>query len=97
MQQYVNDYSRDIGTGDTPIVGSNAQRKLLVIVNNGGNTVYLRLHAPPQDLPASSNTGVRLAMGAALLLDQQGMFYGAISGITPAGSVNCTAVEVYEQ
>lgn len=85
-----------VGTSDTPVVGANARRRLLILTNIGATTIFLRFRGPPNDAQAALNTGIALPPGAPIVIDSNGMFKGAITGISSA-ACNICGQEVYSQ
>lgn len=95
---YCRDASQNLAaTGPTVLFGPEGRRKLVIIVNDGDNEIYVRLRAPVQgDAPASVNSGIRLNRGGGSLTLDGGKFKGAIEAIAATGATLITAVEVYE-
>ena len=95
MDQNVNDIAVTVGVTDTPIVGANGTRKLLLLVNAGATTIFVKFRGSPNYTAAALNTGIALAPGATMVLDNNGMWYGAISGISSAPCI-IVGQETYE-
>lgn len=76
-----------VGTSSTTIIASNANRKSVIIVNDGDETIYLKYGSA-----ATTASGIRLnASGGSLRED---LYTGIITGICASGGKNVTVTEI---
>ena len=79
----------DVGSSSTSVLGANAGRRFLFLVNDSDENIYVSLSGT-----AVLNEGILLtAGGGALTLDIASMWLGSISAICASGSKNLTVSE----
>ena len=79
----------DVGMSSTLILGANAGRRFLFLVNDSNENIYVSLSGT-----AVMNEGILLTSGGgALTLDIASMWLGSISAICLSGTKNLTVSE----
>ncbi len=74
------------GTTSTQLIGPSGERIVVILVNDGTDTIYLKLGNPP----AVINSSLRILPGQGFQLDKDFPWTGAIQGIvatTPSNVV----------
>ena len=84
----ITNFSVSIGTSSTQVLAANSNRKLLILVNDSDEPIYVSLGAT-----ATLNNGIRLnASGGALALDNP-IFKGVVNAISDNGSKTLVGAE----
>jgi len=84
----ITNFNVSIGTSSTQVLAANGNRKLLILVNNSDEPIYVSLGAT-----ATLNNGIRLnASGGALALDNP-IFKGVVNAISANGSKTLVGAE----
>ncbi len=77
----------DVGSGSTPVLSANANRKKMILVNDSNETIYVNFSAT-----AVLNEGIRLNANGGNVVDD--IYTGAVSAISASGSKNLTVTEL---
>jgi hypothetical protein len=84
----ITNFNVSVGTSSTQVLAANSNRKLLILVNDSDEPIYVSLGAT-----ASLNNGIRLnASGGALALDNP-IFKGVVNAISANGSKTLVGAE----
>ena len=84
----ITNFNVSIGTSSTQVLAANSSRKLLILVNDSDEPIYVSLGAT-----ATLNNGIRLnASGGALALDNP-IFKGVVNAISANGSKTLVGAE----
>ncbi len=84
----ITNFSVSIGTSSTQVLAANSGRKLLILVNDSDEPIYVSLGAT-----ATLNNGIRLnASGGALALDNP-IYKGVVNAISANGSKTLVGAE----
>ena len=84
----ITNFNVSIGTSSTQVLAANSSRKLLILVNDSDEPIYVSLGAT-----ATLNNGIRLnASGGALALDSP-IFKGVVHAISANGSKTLVGAE----
>jgi len=84
----ITNFNVSIGTSSTQVLAANSNRKLLILVNDSDEPIYVSLGAT-----ATLNNGIRLnASGGALALDNP-IFKGVVNAISANGSKTLVGAE----
>ena len=84
----INNFNVSIGTSSTQVLSANPNRKLLILVNDSDEPIYISLGAT-----ATLNNGVRLnKKGGSLTLDNP-KYTGVINAICSTGGKNLVGIE----
>lgn len=84
----ITNFNVSIGTSSTQVLAANSSRKLLILVNDSDEAIYVSLGAT-----ATLNNGIRLnASGGALALDNP-IFKGVVNAISANGSKTLVGAE----
>ena len=84
----ITNFNVSIGTSSTQVLSANSSRKLLILVNDSDEPIYVSLGAT-----ATLNNGIRLnASGGALALDNP-IFKGVVNAISANGSKTLVGAE----
>ena len=84
----ITNFNVSIGTSSTQVLAANSGRKLLILVNDSDEPIYVSLGAT-----ATLNNGIRLnASGGALALDNP-IFKGVVNAISANGSKTLVGAE----
>ena len=84
----INNFNVSIGTSSTQVLSANPNRKLLILVNDSDEPIYISLGAT-----ATLNNGVRLnKKGGSLTLDNP-KYTGVINAICSIGGKNLVGIE----
>lgn len=84
----ITNFSVSIGTSSTQVLAPNSGRKLLILVNDSDEPIYVSLGAT-----ATLNNGIRLnASGGALALDNP-IYKGVVNAISANGSKTLVGAE----
>jgi hypothetical protein len=84
----ITNFNVSIGTSSTQVLPANSSRKLLILVNDSDEAIYVSLGAT-----ATLNNGIRLnASGGALALDNP-IFKGVVNAISANGSKTLVGAE----
>ncbi len=84
----ITNFNVSIGTSSTQVLAANSSRKLLILVNDSDQPIYVSLGAT-----ATLNNGIRLnASGGALALDNP-IFKGVVNAISANGSKTLVGAE----
>ena len=84
----ITNFNVSIGTSSTQVLAANSNRKLLILVNDSDEPIYVSLGGT-----ATLNNGIRLnASGGALALDNP-IFKGIVNAISANGSKTLVGAE----
>ena len=84
----ITNFNVSIGTSSTQVLAANSSRKLLILVNDSDEPIYVSLGAT-----ATLNNGIRLnASGGALALDNP-IYKGVVNAISANGSKTLVGAE----
>jgi len=84
----IANFNVSIGTSSTQVLAANSNRKLLILVNDSDEAIYVSLGAT-----ATLNNGIRLnASGGALALDNP-IYKGVVNAISANGSKTLVGAE----
>jgi hypothetical protein len=84
----ITNFNVSIGTSSTQVLAANSNRKLLILVNDSDEPIYVSLGAT-----ATLNNGIRLnASGGALALDNP-IFKGVVNAISANGTKTLVGAE----
>jgi hypothetical protein len=84
----ITNFAVTVGTSSTQVLAANSNRKLLILVNDSDETMYVSLGAT-----ATLNNGIRLnSNGGALALDDP-IFKGIVNAICISGSKKLVGIE----
>lgn len=84
----ITNFNVSIGTSSTQVLAANSSRKLLILVNDSEEPIYVSLGAT-----ATLNNGIRLnASGGALALDNP-IYKGVVNAISANGSKTLVGAE----
>jgi hypothetical protein len=84
----ITNFNVSIGTSSTQVLAANSNRKLLILVNDSDEPIYVSLGTT-----ATLNNGIRLnASGGALALDNP-IFKGVVNAISANGSKTLVGAE----
>ncbi len=84
----ITNFNVSIGTSSTQVLAANSGRKLLILVNDSDEPIYVSLGAT-----ATLNNGIRLnASGGALALDNP-IYKGVVNAISANGSKTLVGAE----
>ena len=88
--------SSTVGTVVVTVVPASGDNyNFIAIANNGSSTVYLKM--VPSTVTLSATSGIPLASGSAMLLDQDvtPILTGGVSAVCDSGSSTTVAVQAY--
>lgn len=84
----ITNFAATIGSSSTEVLAANTNRKIVILVNDSDEAIYIALGAS-----ATMNSGIRLnANGGALVLDDP-IYKGVINAICSSGSKKLVGVE----
>jgi hypothetical protein len=84
----ITNFNVSVGTSSTQVLAANSNRKLLILVNDSDEPIYVSLGAT-----ATLNNGIRLnASGGALALDNP-IYKGVVNAISANGSKTLVGAE----
>jgi hypothetical protein len=84
----ITNFNVSVGTSSTQVLAANSNRKLLILVNDSDEAIYVSLGAT-----ATLNNGIRLnANGGALALDNP-IFKGVVNAVSQNGSKTLVGAE----
>ena len=84
----ITNFNVSVGTSSTQVLAANSNRKLLILVNDSDEPIYVCLGAT-----ATLNNGIRLnASGGALALDNP-IYKGVVNAISANGSKTLVGAE----
>jgi len=84
----ITNFNVSVGTSSTQVLAANSNRKLLILVNDSDEPIYVSLGGT-----ATLNNGIRLnASGGALALDNP-IYKGVVNAISANGSKTLVGAE----
>ena len=84
----ITNFNVSVGSSSTQVLAANSSRKLLILVNDSDEAIYVSLGAA-----ATLNNGIRLnANGGALALDDP-IYKGVVNAISISGSKKIVGIE----
>ena len=83
----ITNYNLSVGASSTQVLAANSSRKLLILVNDSDEDIYIALGAT-----ATLNSGIRLnKKGGSLTLDDP-KYTGVVNAICSSGSKNLVGI-----
>jgi hypothetical protein len=84
----ITNFNVSVGSSSTQVLAANSNRKLLILVNDSDEDIYIALGAT-----ATLNSGIRLnKKGGSLTLDDP-KYTGVVNAICLSGSKNLVGIE----